>query len=37
LTEEKYSAGPASIEVRLLGAIFVGVVSWVVYDVLFRH
>lgn len=37
LTKEKYSSGPASIEVRLLSAIFVAVVCWVVYDVLFRH
>ena len=37
LRKEKYSSGPASIEVRLLGVIFVSVVSWVVYDALFRH
>ena len=37
LNKEKYSSGPASIEVRLLGAILVAVVGWIVYDVIFRH
>ena len=36
-TKEKYSSGPVSIGVRLLGAVFVAVVSWVVYDVLSRR
>jgi hypothetical protein len=37
LTKKKYSRGPASVEVRLLGAIFVAVISWVVYDAFIRH
>jgi hypothetical protein len=37
LAKDKYSSGPASIEVRILGAIFVGFVGWVIYDSLFRQ
>jgi hypothetical protein len=36
LTKEKYSSGPASIEVRLLGAIVVAATAWVAYDAFWR-
>ena len=37
IDQREDSSGPASIEVRLLGAILVAVVGWIVYDVIFRH
>ena len=36
LTEKRYGSGWGAIQVRLLGAIFVGVVFWVLYDALMR-
>lgn len=36
LTEKLYGSGWGAIQVRLLGAIFVGVVAWVLYDSLLR-
>jgi hypothetical protein len=36
LTEKRYGGGWGAIQVRLLGAIFVGVVFWVLYDSLLR-
>jgi uncharacterized protein YjeT (DUF2065 family) len=36
LTEKRYGSGWGAIPVRLLGAILVGVVVWVLYDSLLR-
>jgi hypothetical protein len=36
LTEKKYS-GRGAIEVRVLGAVFLGGFAWVIYDMLFSH
>jgi hypothetical protein len=36
LTEEKYS-GRGAIEVRALGAVFLGGFAWVIYDMFFSH
>jgi hypothetical protein len=37
LTEEKYGSGWGAIQVRLLGAIFLVVIVWVLYDGMSRH
>ena len=36
LAEKRYGSGWGAIQVRLLGAIFIGVVVWVLYDSLLR-
>ena len=36
MTEERYSSRGA-IEVRALGAVFLGGIVWVIYDMLFSH
>jgi uncharacterized protein YjeT (DUF2065 family) len=37
LSEEKYGSGWGAIQVRLVGATFLAVTAWVLYDVLSRH
>lgn len=37
LTEEKHSSGPGAIEVRILGAMFLGGFAWVIYDAFFSR
>jgi len=37
LSEEKYGGGWGAIQVRLVGATFLAVTSWVLYEALSRH
>jgi hypothetical protein len=37
LSDEKYGSGWGAIQVRLVGATFLAVIAWVLYDVLSRH
>jgi hypothetical protein len=37
LSEDKYGSGWGAIQVRLVGATFVAVSAWVLYDVFSRH
>jgi hypothetical protein len=37
LRPEKYSTGWGAVQVRLTGAVFVGMVLWVVYDMFLSH
>ena len=37
LPEEKYGRGWGAIQVRLVGATFLGGIAWVIYDVISRH
>ena len=36
LSEAKYGTGPASMQVRILGVVFVGFPVWCLMDLLFR-
>lgn len=37
MTEEKYGSGWGAIQVQLAGAIMIGVLVWVIYDMFFSH
>jgi hypothetical protein len=37
LTPEKYSSGWGAVQVRLAGAVFLGTVIWVIYDMFFSR
>jgi hypothetical protein len=36
LKEKRYGSGPASIQVRIAGAVFIAVPVWVACDLMFR-
>lgn len=36
LTEKRYGSGFGAIQVRIVGALFLGVIVWVLYDSLLR-
>jgi hypothetical protein len=37
LTEERYSSGPGAIQLRILGAVLTGGISWLVYEIATRR
>jgi hypothetical protein len=37
LTEQKYASGRGGIEVRCVGAVFLGIIGWVLYDSLINR
>jgi hypothetical protein len=37
LREEKYASGGGAVQVRIVGAIFLGGIGWVLYDSFFAH
>jgi hypothetical protein len=37
LTQDKYSTGFRSVQVRITGALMIGIVCWVIYDMFFSQ
>lgn len=37
MTEERYGSGPGAAEVRLVGAVMLAVIVWVLYDIFLKR